>query len=145
MTASEIISILTADFMTRRWEGNVREMENLIIRGILFSSQDEIRTVDVNVENSHPPPYEEENHFTDIPYKKAKEHILKRFNTSYIHKKLTATNGNVTHAAKQCGLERQALQQIMRRYDIKADVFRRWIKDLAYSRYTCGTVIFPKQ
>ncbi len=80
MTPSEIILILTADFMTRRWEGNVRERENLIIRGILFSTEDEIRTVDVSV---------------------------------------------VTHAAKQCGLERQALQQIMRRYAIKADAFRR--------------------
>ncbi len=116
---------LTADFMTRRWEGNVREMENLIIRGILFSSEDEIRTVDVSVENSHPPPCEEENLLTDIPYKKAKEQILKRFNSAYIHQKLAACNGNVTHAAKQCGLERQALQQIMRRYAIKADAFRR--------------------
>jgi DNA-binding NtrC family response regulator len=115
---------LTADFMTRRWEGNVREMENLIIRGILFSTDDEIRTVDVGGEKANPPPCEEENNFTDIPYKKAKELVLKRFNSAYIHQKLAACNGNVTHAAKQCGLERQALQQIMRRYEIKADAFR---------------------
>jgi predicted HTH domain antitoxin len=30
----------------------------------------------------------------------------------------------VTRAAKICGLERQALQQVMRRYGIKADPFR---------------------
>jgi len=115
---------LTADFMSRRWEGNVREMENLIIRGILFSPGEEIRTVDVGVENNKPPPCEKNHHFRDIPYKKAKEQILQRFNTAYIHEKLKAHKGNVTHAAKQCGLERQALQQIMRRYDIKADAFR---------------------
>jgi transcriptional regulator of acetoin/glycerol metabolism len=34
-------------------------------------------------------------------------------------------NGNVTQAAKTCGLERQALQQIMRRYGISADDFRK--------------------
>jgi len=92
---------------------------------ILFSTGDEIRTVDVGVENSNPQPCEEENQFTELPYKKAKELTLKHFNSAYIHKKLAANNGNVTHAAKQCGLERQALQQIMRRYDIKADAFRR--------------------
>jgi transcriptional regulator of acetoin/glycerol metabolism len=37
---------------------------------------------------------------------------------------LTLSQGNVTQAAKACGLERQALQQIMRRYGITADPYR---------------------
>jgi transcriptional regulator of acetoin/glycerol metabolism len=37
---------------------------------------------------------------------------------------LTRSQGNVTQAAKKCGLERQALQQIMRRYGIDADLYR---------------------
>ncbi len=115
---------LIADFMVRRWEGNVRQMENVIMRGILFASGDEIRTRDVDVEKRHSHPGEAQGFITDIPYKKAKEETLKQFNTAYIHEKLAANDGNVTHAAKQSGLERQALQQIMRRYGIKADMFR---------------------
>ncbi|MBW2338445.1 MAG: hypothetical protein JRF47_17145 [Deltaproteobacteria bacterium] len=60
----------------------------------------------------------------ELPYKTAKEQTLQSFNTGYINNILTASQGNVTRAAKLCGLERQALQQIMRRYGIKADPFR---------------------
>jgi transcriptional regulator of acetoin/glycerol metabolism len=37
---------------------------------------------------------------------------------------LSLSGGNVTQAAKKCGLERQALQQIMRRFSITADMYR---------------------
>jgi transcriptional regulator with GAF, ATPase, and Fis domain len=63
--------------------------------------------------------------FQDLPYKAAKELTLKDFNYHYISYLLKANHGNVTRAARQCGLERQALQQIMRRYAIKADGFRK--------------------
>jgi len=66
----------------------------------------------------------DEKNFDSFDYKKAKEHILKHFNTAYIGQLLTKTNGNVTQAAKACGLERQSLQQIMRRYYIRAEEFR---------------------
>ena len=45
-------------------------------------------------------------------------------NPAFIGNLLKAHRGNVTQAAKSCGLERQALQQIMRRYGIKAAKFR---------------------
>ena len=38
---------------------------------------------------------------------------------------LAENQGNVTQAARQCGLERQSLQQIMRRFGIKADDYRK--------------------
>ena len=37
---------------------------------------------------------------------------------------LALSGGNVTKAAKRCRLERQALQQIMKRFQISADKFR---------------------
>ena len=60
----------------------------------------------------------------DLPYKAAKENNLSAFNAAYIGHMLTLSQGNVTQAAKACGLERQALQQIMRRYGITADPYR---------------------
>ena len=61
----------------------------------------------------------------DLPYKAAKESNLKAFNAAYIGHMLTLSKESVTpQAAKACGLERQALQQIMRRYGITADPYR---------------------
>jgi PAS domain S-box-containing protein len=61
---------------------------------------------------------------TNLPYKEAKEKTLVRFNQKYLSRLLSENRGNVSRAARQCGLERQALQQIMRRYDIWASQYR---------------------
>ena len=113
-------------FVARRWEGNVREMENMIMQGILFSQSDEINLKDVKI--GRKPAAEPEAEIApslDQPYKQAKESNLKAFNSTYIGHMLSQSKGNVTQAAKACGLERQALQQIMRRYDISAEPYRR--------------------
>jgi DNA-binding NtrC family response regulator len=111
-------------FIDRTWEGNVREMENFIMRGILFSPTDQVRPQDMGLSLNANSEYMVDSSFQDLPYKKAKEQVLVNFNSSYINNLLTKSSGNVTQAARLCGLERQALQQVMRRYGIKADPFR---------------------
>ena len=111
-------------FMHRTWEGNVREMENYIMRGILFSPTDQVRPQDMGLSLDANSQYMVDSSFQDLPYKKAKERVLVNFNSSYINNLLTKSSGNVTQAARLCGLERQALQQVMRRYGINADPFR---------------------
>ncbi len=114
---------LMESFMRRRWEGNVREMENRLIRGILFSDSTEIKQADIEpLQPGGPAPVSDKA--IDMPYRQAKEEVLTRFNHDYISSLLTRHKGNVTRAAGECGLERQALQQIMRRYEIKAAAFR---------------------
>ena len=111
-------------FMRHRWDGNVRELENRIIRGILFSAADQIHPNDIEPIQTKGRDFVGEDD-GDLPYRRAKEEVLIHFNHSYISKLLTRCRGNVTKAAGECGLERQALQQIMRRYGIKADAFRK--------------------
>ena len=111
-------------FMNRHWEGNVREMENLIMQGILFSQDDEIRPRDLGLSEDHRPACWVDSTVQDLPYKQAKEETLQRFNTTYINSLLARSRGNVTRAARLCGMERQALQQVMRRYGISAEPFR---------------------
>ncbi|MFH1982657.1 MAG: sigma-54 dependent transcriptional regulator [Pseudomonadota bacterium] len=112
-------------FMKHRWVGNVREMENLILQGIIFSTGDTIHPVDVGLDGE--PAVDcapAASHWHKLPYKTAKEQVLQQFNESFIAGLLSATGGNVTQAARECGIERQALQQIMHRYGITADPFR---------------------
>ncbi len=112
-------------FIGRQWEGNVREMENMIMQGILFSGSDEITPKDVGIGRKPASgAVAEITPFLDLPYKEAKENNLSAFNATYIGHMLTLSKGNVTQAARSCGLERQALQQIMRRYGISAEPYR---------------------
>jgi DNA-binding NtrC family response regulator len=116
---------LMAQLSDREWEGNIREMENIIIRGILFSRTDEIEPRDAGFEeNVERPPSLFDTPFSPS-YRDAKEENLKSFNTRYIGRLLTQNDGNVTQAAQMCGLERQALQQIMRRYGIESKQYRK--------------------
>ncbi len=113
-------------FTNRTWEGNVREMENVIIQGILYSATNEIKPQNVELSNNRTARarYTGTGAVQNLPYKAAKEEFLRQFNHNYIGQLLKAHGGNVTRAARHCGLERQALQQIMRRYALKADDFR---------------------
>ncbi len=123
---------LSADLMDifkrRAWTGNVREMENLVIQGILFADGVEIQPEDVGLGTTIETECEifqaVDDELLRLTYKDAKARVLEAFNARYIGRRLSDSGGNVTQAARDCGLERQALQQIMRRYDISADSFR---------------------
>ena len=121
---------ITPEFMERlvgmEWEGNVRELENVIMRAILFSQDDVITLKDAGFQTDAGAVIGDPcATFRDMPYKQAKEKMLYRFNHEYIGNLLLKNGGNVTRAARQCGMERQALQQIMRRFNINADDYRK--------------------
>lgn len=116
----ELMGMLSA----RRWEGNIRELENKIIQGILFSKNEDIRPRDAGIEEETLCSACLTDETFALSYKDAKEDTLKRFNAAYIGHLLEQTRGNITQAARMCGLERQSLQQIMRRYGITAEEYR---------------------
>jgi DNA-binding NtrC family response regulator len=111
-------------FMGLEWRGNVRELENLIMRGISFSAGTDIRVEDVGWAAGEAKPHPDRLDFQGLGYKQAKQHYLEKFNQDYLGELLSSCKGNVSQAARVCGLERQALQQIMRRYGIRADEYR---------------------
>jgi len=111
-----------------QWKGNVRELENAIVQAILFSKDDDITPADIAtgpVKSGIPECGQFDAIAADLAYRDAKEAVLKRFNAEYIGRILSQTRGNVTRAAALCGLERQSLQQIMRRYALKAADYRK--------------------
>ncbi|BHH84785.1 sigma-54-dependent transcriptional regulator [Desulforhopalus sp. 52FAK] len=109
----------------RRWNGNIRELQNNIKRIVLLTPGDRMVAADLEdlLEHSEEKVVETGTTagFEDLyatPYNEAKTEIIKRFSKDYLHNLLTIFNGNVTNAAASCGLERQGLQRIMRRYNI---------------------------
>jgi DNA-binding NtrC family response regulator len=109
------------------WKGNVRELENVLVQGILYAGDDQIRRSDIPVSETGPDACREtclDDGIMGLPYREAKETMLTRFNHEYVGAKLSTFRGNITQAARDCGMDRQALQQVMKRFGINPDDFR---------------------
>lgn len=57
-------------------------------------------------------------------YRMCKRQVLATFHTRYLSTLLRETGGNVTHAAKLCGMKRSALQRLIRNAGLKSADFR---------------------
>jgi DNA-binding NtrC family response regulator len=111
---------LMSRFVGHRWGGNVRELENVVSRCVLLSPGEEIDPEHIDLGSASDQDCLVSEQLISLKYKEAKKRVLERFHREYLSGIFSHHNGNVTRSAKDCGLERQALQQIMRRYGIKA-------------------------
>ena len=110
----------------RKWPGNVRELQNNVKRIVLLATRGYVDLADINVpeESSRQLPANQFEDLYSAEYNEAKAELVTRFSVSYLHNLLTRHGGNVTKAAADCGLERQALQRIMRRNGIVSTDFK---------------------
>lgn len=116
--------------MKRAWKGNVRELENIINRAVLLCNSNQITPFDLMIDetpngNQTDQSMNNQTCFLQLSYKKAKEEVLDYFTSTYLESALTASKGNVSVAARQCGMERQAFQRLMRRHGIQSQEFRK--------------------
>lgn len=116
--------------MDREWKGNVRELENTVMRGVLFCTSEELLPGDLGL-NDHQgskasvvESYLPED-TAELSYRAAKEKVMQEFHRRFFGRLLSITNGNISQTAKLCGIERQALQYILKRYGIQAELYRR--------------------
>lgn len=112
----------------RPWPGNVRELKNTIKRLVLLAVKGTVTLADMGPTDGTPIENDTLEGFETLfatPYNEAKATLLEQFSRSYLHSLLTRHHGNVTSAAADCGLERQALQRIMRRYQVISSTFKR--------------------
>ncbi len=115
--------------LRRPWKGNIRELQNTINRAVLLCHGNYISAADLidpeadanipSLNGSQDP-----HCFLTMSYKDAKREVVKQFTCSYLTQALTDSKGNVSAASRNCGMERQALQRLMRKYNIKSSDFR---------------------
>jgi DNA-binding NtrC family response regulator len=118
----EAMSVL----MTREWPGNVRQLENVIERGVILCRSDRIMLEDLMPEgvDTKPLPYFDETIFR-LPFKEAKDAVIRTFHRHYIHAILQQNRGNISRAAEGAGLKRQYLHRIIKDEKIDAGGFKK--------------------
>ena len=109
--------------LQNNWEGNVRELKNTINRAVLLSPGETIKPHEIGWDREFPDGTIVGD-IGEMSYREAKEEVLQRFHAEYLGQLLRRNNGNVSHSARECGMERQALQQILKRYGLKSQDFR---------------------
>jgi len=103
------------------WPGNVRQLENAIEKAMVLTSNSIIQPDDLPRELTEDVP---EAFFDDClraPLRDAKE----IFERNYLEKLLEEANGNVSEAARQAQVARTYLHELIRKYNIAPEEFRR--------------------
>jgi len=113
---------------TYPWPGNIRELENVIERAVLFSDGTTIRRSDLPSEvregtapsrdkTPSQPPQTDVRHADGL--KEQVKAAMSRLERDLIQKALEQTNGNVTHAARLLKISRKGLQLKMKELSLR--------------------------
>lgn len=112
-------------FLTHhKWQGNVREFQNIINRAVLLAPGQILTQMDLsdgdknNLESQGIRRADLSLQDSNLPYKDAKNDVVSRFSVDYLSRALKKTKGNVSVAAKKSGMERQAFQRLLKRHGL---------------------------
>jgi two-component system, NtrC family, response regulator len=89
------------------WPGNVRELENRIKRAVVMAQGHTIQPADLELADPAAQP-------TYVTLRQARSQLEK----TLIRQALTRSNGNVTRAAEELGISRQALHECIHKYGL---------------------------
>ena len=104
--------------LLHNWAGNVRELENVVERAVIFAKQKSIDYDEIVLSHSEPHPQHAPS------FKKAKAIAIEQFEKNYISELLVASHGNISKAAKAAQKNRRAFWELIRRYKIDVQNFR---------------------
>jgi DNA-binding NtrC family response regulator len=103
------------------WPGNVRQLENVVVRAIHLRVGPSIRLEDLEISNvaeAVPPP---PHIMTSLaPLRVAKREAIEAFERTYLMRLMCACNGNVSAAARLAGKDRRDLGRLLKKYRIRS-------------------------
>lgn len=104
------------------WPGNVRELQHEIARLMVMGEGKIIRVSDLRprIRGSKP-----EVDVFDLPFKEARQLANSQFMREYLDRALKKTQGNVSEAARQCGIGRQYFQLRMSEHGLRSAYYKK--------------------
>jgi DNA-binding NtrC family response regulator len=109
------------------FSGNVRELENMIERGVIFCRTTALEPEDIFPGAGVPADISSSEISKDIlemPFREAKEAALVLFYNQYIRNALTHSSGNISRAAEKAGIQRQYLHRLIKETGLDAEGFK---------------------
>jgi DNA-binding NtrC family response regulator len=109
------------------FSGNVRELENMIERGIIFCRTAALEPEDIFPGAAGPADThcgEIPGNILEMPFREAKEAALTLFYNQYIKNALTHSGGNISRAAEKAGIQRQYLHRLIKEAGLDAEGFK---------------------
>ncbi len=108
---------------THAWPGNVRELENCIHRALVLSGGKPICPEHLGLEENAR--WSRPIVDPSVSYEEGKRRVVDAFQRRFLERALDDSDGNVSAAARSCGLTRAAVQRIMRAQGLTREQFRR--------------------
>ncbi|MCY3869118.1 MAG: sigma-54 dependent transcriptional regulator [Gemmatimonadetes bacterium] len=104
------------------WPGNVRELQHEVARLMVMGEGKIIRVSDLRsrIRGSKP-----EVDVFDLPFKEARQLANSQFMREYLDRALKKTQGNVSEAARQCGIGRQYFQLRMSEHGLRSAYYKK--------------------
>jgi len=103
------------------WEGNVRELENVIEHAVVLQAGEKL-TLDALPPPFFSHPLPDGTGKTDEirkSYREAKREVIDTFNRQYIRKVIEESGGNISAAADKAGMDRSNFRRLMKQYGIQ--------------------------
>ncbi len=106
------------------WPGNVRELRNTVQRAVLLAHGPQIQPSDIELSGQRQDEAEVESETGVLSFQSAKARVVEAFERQYLENLLMQCDGNITQAARMASKNRRAFFELLRRHDIKADLYR---------------------
>jgi len=94
---------------SQSWEGNVRQLQNVILQATTFCREARIDAADLPLATPKPPN-------TAASFRDAKRQTVFDFERAYVQKLLEKHKGNITQAAKEAGKDRRVFGRMVQKY-----------------------------
>lgn len=109
--------------MQQPWTGNIRELENILLRHFLLSNETTLIIEDEMAEQvdlcSHSEQFDGPGKGSQLNFQDAKAQAINHFEEHYLKELMAMAEGNVSAAARMAGKERRALGKLLQKHHIQ--------------------------